>query len=97
MRFAVLFTDNEDFATKRQEFMKDHLGFLKSNLESIQAAGPMFDTEGVGAGGMWLVEAASTKDVMRLVEEDPFFDTGLRKDIEIREWRLVFEQGEAKI
>lgn len=97
MRFTVLFTDNEDFADKRQEFMANHLAFLKSNSDSIQAAGPMFHTDGTGAGGMWVVEAATAQDVTRLVEEDPFFPTGLRKAIEIREWRLVFEHGETKL
>jgi len=96
MRFAVLFTDNEKFASKRQELMKDHLTFLKSNSDSIQAAGPMFSADGTGTGGMWVVEAASVQDVTRLVEEDPFFPTGLRKDIEIREWRLVFELGRTR-
>lgn len=95
MRFVVRFEDNEDHADKRQQHMSEHLEFLARHAGAIQAAGPMFATDTAsGAGGMWIVEAASSDRVRALVEEDPFYPTGLRKEIEILEWRLVFESGE---
>lgn len=95
MRFAVHFEDNEGHADKRQEFMRDHLAFLKNNADKILSAGPLFDaTTGAGAGGQWVVEASNASDVQNLVEQDPFFSTGLRKAITILKWHLVFEHGE---
>ncbi|MEH6631802.1 MAG: YciI family protein [Halopseudomonas aestusnigri] len=97
MRFSVLFTDNEELANKRQEYMQDHLAFLSLHSGSILGAGPLFKTTtGLGAGGMWIVEADALEDVEKLVREDPFHPTGLRKNIEICEWKLVFENGVKK-
>ena len=94
MRYIVRFTDNEDFAHKRQEHMPDHLAFLSRNSDHILAAGPLAEPEGgAGAGGLWVVEAPDHAAVEALVEEDPFFPTGLRKDISILQWKLVFERS----
>lgn len=96
MRFIVQFTDNEEFAHKRQEHMQDHLAFLGQNKETVLSAGPLFDLDsGDGAGGLWIVEAESEAVVQSLVEEDPFYPTGLRQDIKILQWKVVFESGEA--
>lgn len=98
MRFIVKFTDNEDQASKRQEFMQDHLQFLSNNSKSVLAAGPLLDQlTGAGDGGLWFVEADDQSQVQALVEEDPFYPTGLRKEISILEWKLVFEDGVRKI
>ena len=98
MRFIVQFTDNEDFAHKRQEHMKDHLAFLGRNKETVLSAGPLFDLiSGAGAGGLWVVEAKHEAAVQSLVEEDPFYPTGLRQDIRILQWKVVFENGEAQL
>lgn len=98
MRFIVKFTDNEEHADKRQKFMTDHLAFLAKNSDAVLAAGPLVETEtGAGAGGLWVVDADDAAAVQALVEADPFFPTGLRKDIKIQTWKIVFEHGEAKI
>lgn len=95
---AVLFEDNEAKAPKRQQFMPDHLRFLEKNQPAIQAAGPLLEApSGAGAGGLWLVEANSAADVQALVEEDPFWPTGLRKSVRILEWTQVFADGQRQI
>ncbi len=97
MRFAVKFTDNEEHADKRELFMKDHLAFLARNKGTVLAAGPLSDApSGRGEGGLWIVEADNLAAVQALVEEDPFYPTGLRREIRILSWQLVFEDGEAK-
>ena len=98
MRFAVRFIDNEEHADKRRLFMKDHLAFLDRNKDAVLAAGPLTDAEsGQGEGGLWIVEADSPAAVQDLVEEDPFYPTGLRKEVQILSWKLVFENGVAQI
>ena len=78
--------------------MPEHLEFLKRRKSTILSAGPLFDVgSGKGAGGQWIVEAFDLAEVQRLVEEDPFFPSGLRKSIRILEWKLVFENGVSRI
>jgi len=96
--YAVLFDDNEENASKRSEFMEEHLAFLEANAAQISAAGPMKNgNTGLPAGGMWLVNADSFDDVMALVEADPFWPTGLRKSIQILEWTKVYADGARRL
>lgn len=93
MIYCVTFQDNPGQEHLRQEHMQDHLAFLASLGANMIAAGPLF--EGIeGRGGMWLVKADSTDEVQALVEQDPFWPTGLRKSVEILEWRQVFRDGQ---
>jgi uncharacterized protein YciI len=97
MLFVVLFEDNADHADDiRRQHMPAHLAFLKRNGEAIKAAGPLRDGQDAPAGGLWLVEAAAPADVERLVQEDPFWPTGLRRTVRILTWMQVFADGAAK-
>ena len=96
--YAVLFEDNEAVADQRRKYMPDHLDFLERNQPAIQAAGPLMDVSSdAGAGGLWLVSARSADDVQTLVEEDPFWPTGLRKSVRILQWKQVFANGQRQI
>jgi len=97
MIFAVLFEDNDEFGHMRPKLMPDHLQFLARNTSSVRAAGPLKDAGGVPAGGLWLVCAEDREAVRALVEEDPFWPTGLRKSVRILEWTQVFAEGERQI
>jgi len=92
MQFVILFEDNAEKADQRAKHMAAHLAFLEKSR--VQAAGPLTDpASGAGAGGMWLIEAASAADAKKLVEADPFWPTGLRKSVKILQWRQVFKDG----
>lgn len=98
MIYAVLFEDNEDHADKRAEHMQAHLSFLERNAKTVKSAGPLTDTaDQRSAGGLWLVEAVSSDKVRELVEEDPFWPTGLRKSMRILSWNQVFSEGVRQI
>ncbi len=98
MIYAVIFEDDENHASKRSEYMADHLAFLAKNSEKISAAGPLTDVQSdTAAGGLWLVEAQSPQVVKTLIEIDPFWPTGLRKSVRILEWKLVFREGASLI
>lgn len=92
MLFAVLFEDDPARAEARTRLMHDHLGFLEREAAAIRAAGPLLEG-GVGAGGLWLVEAAGESEVRRLIEADPLWPTGLRRSVRILAWRQVFADG----
>lgn len=92
MLFCVTFQDNQGKEHLRQKHMADHLTFLETVGARMLGAGPLFDGS-EGHGGMWLLEAESAEAVQTLVEQDPFWPTGLRKSVAILEWRPVFREG----
>ncbi len=92
--FAVLFEDDPQLGAEvRPRHMPAHLEFLARNADRIRAAGPLRETSSQPAGGLWLVDAADAATVERLVREDPFWPTGLRRSVRILEWRQVFADG----
>lgn len=93
MLYIVLFTDNADRADVRQRLMPAHLDFLERHREQIRVAGPLLESDGSGAGGLWLVGTASHDAVMELVQADPFWPTGLRKRARVLRWIQVFAEG----
>ena len=72
--------------------LADHLAFLEANAEAIKAAGPLISANGP-TGGLWLVDVEDVASADALVRADPFWPTGLRKSVVIREWRQVFADG----
>jgi len=96
MLFAVLFTDNDAHADVRPGLMAAHLQFLEKNRRCVRAAGPLLGRDGQGAGGLWLVDADDAEAVMALVQADPFWPTGLRKDVRVLQWKQVFVQAPAQ-
>jgi uncharacterized protein len=94
MKFAVFFEDDAAAGTDvRRQHMGEHLAFLQRHASKIQAAGPLRSSDGQPAGGLWLVEAADSSEVQALVEDDPFWPTGLRKSVRILAWNQVFADG----
>ncbi len=96
MKFAVLFEDAPDTASIRRRHLAAHLEFLKCNSQSIQAVGPLLGENAAPTGGLWLVNAETSDDVMQLVEQDPFWPTGLRQSVRIRQWVQVFANGQVQ-
>lgn len=94
MKFVILFEDNADADPGiRKNHMAQHLSFLEAHSGTVLSAGPLEDREGEGRGGLWLVDAESFDDVERLVHDDPFWPTGLRKSYSILGWKQVFDAG----
>jgi uncharacterized protein YciI len=92
--YCIRFEDNEKYAHMRQAHMNAHLQFLKDHEDVVERAGPLVDaTTGLPAGGMWLVKADKADSVRHLVEADPFWATGLRRSVQISEWRFVFPRA----
>ncbi len=94
MLFAVLFEDDpEAGGDLRQRHMAAHLAFLEANAAKISVAGPLLSETGQPQGGLWLVAARDRDAVERLVTEDPFWPTGLRRSVRVSGWRQVFADG----
>jgi uncharacterized protein len=98
MKFVVIFEDNPEAGSDlRRRYMAQHLAFLEHNSARVRAAGPLQTDDGQGVGGLWLVEATDAAEVDRLVKEDPFWPTGLRKSLRILVWRQVYAEGQRLI
>ncbi len=98
MMYVLFFEDNEEYAAMRKKHMSEHLKFLTRNKNNIHSAGPLRNSEtGLAAGGIWILEADDKDQVQALVEEDPFWPTGLRKAVNILEWKQVFAEGRCLI
>ncbi|WP_127112934.1 YciI family protein [Shimia sediminis] len=94
MKFIILFEDSPDADPDiRSSHMAKHLDFLERNSAKIEAAGPLSDGAGQGRDGLWIVDAASEDEVEKLVLEDPFWPTGLRKSYSIIKWKQVYLDG----
>lgn len=91
MTHIILFRDNPSADPGlRQKHMPAHLAFLNAHKGEITAAGPLFDTDGLGAGGMWLLDQPDPARIEQLVQDDPFWPTGLRHSHQILRWKRVF-------
>lgn len=98
MKFVVLFEDQPGTGMElRMKHMPSHLAFLEKNGAAISAAGPLKNEDSTLAGGLWLVEAETQAEVQSLVEEDPFWATGMRKTVNIHSWQQVFAAGKRLI
>ena len=94
MKFIILFEDAPEADPNiRRTHMAKHLDFLEQNADKIEAAGPLSDTEDQGRDGLWIVEADAKSDVEKLVYEDPFWPTGLRKSFSVISWKQVYADG----
>lgn len=94
MKFIILFEDAKDADPDiRKTHMTKHLDFLEQNSDKIEAAGPLSDAAGQGRDGLWIVEAETEEQLDRLVHEDPFWPTGLRKSYSIIKWKQVYVDG----
>lgn len=94
MKFIILFDDDANADPGiRETHMADHLSFLETHSDNVVSAGPLTGPDGEGRGGLWIVDAASVNEVERLVHEDPFWPTGLRKSYTILAWKQVYDAG----
>lgn len=98
MKFIVLFEDAEDADPGiRKHHMAAHLAFLEAHSDHIVSAGPLAGVDGEGRGGLWIVDSSSADEVERLVHDDPFWPTGLRKSHTILAWKQVYDAGKRLI
>lgn len=94
MKYVILLEDSPTAdAGIRKAHMAAHLDFLEAHADKVEAAGPLSEPSGAGAGGLWIVEAASEAEARQLVHEDPFWPTGLRQFVTVLRWTRVFADG----
>ena len=94
MLYVVTMEDEPKNADARPKFQKDHAAYVESILGRLRAAGPLTDAKtSAAAGALWMVEASGPDEVRKLLEADPYYKAGLRKNIRIVAWKQVFADG----
>ncbi|MEM5477434.1 YciI family protein [Pacificibacter sp. AS14] len=95
MLYAIHFHDDITADPNiRPQYMQQHLAFLSENEAVIRAAGPLKENDGAVKSGLWLVDVETVEQAWQLVKADPFWPTGLRDTVEIKEWAQVFSDGQ---
>jgi uncharacterized protein len=96
--FIVRLTDHPDRHSVREQFLDAHKAWLAANHQQIRAAGLLReDPQGPALAACWIVEGPSRAEVQRLVQQDPFWLSGLRETCAILHWSRAFPPGPVAI
>lgn len=87
-RWAVVFTDRSqaEAGHVRAAHSQDHFDYLARNPEIQIAGGLRPAPDAWYCGGLWVVDAETRAEVVRLVEADPYHRLGLRSGYQIYVW-----------
>lgn len=96
MLFALICTDKPNSVDLRMSVRPDHLKYLESLGASLKAAGPFTDDDGKPTGSLVIIEAADTAAAKAMAENDPYAKAGLFAAVEIRPWKWLIKNPEAK-
>ena len=92
MLFAVLFTDVPGQAALRAKNLEAHIRWVAEHRDTVLVAGSLRnEPDEVPKGGLWIVEAPSKSAVLDLMQSDPFYTCGLRKNVEVLHWSKALE------
>lgn len=92
--YVVTMEDEPKNADARPKHQDAHRAYLEGILGKLRSAGPLTDPKtGGAAGALWMIEASGPDEVQKLLEADPFYKAGLRKNIRIAAWKQVFADG----
>jgi uncharacterized protein YciI len=87
MRFVVLFEDAVDPATLDAALNRAHFDYLAGLTDSIVLAGGLRPDRGEPfCGALWVVEAPDRAAATRLVEGDPYTQSGLWSAYRVFAW-----------
>lgn len=71
----------------RDSHADDHFAYLAANADKIRIGGGLRPAPGEWfTGGLWVLEVDSRDEAVRLVEDDPYFKLGLRKNYQLFVW-----------
>ena len=90
-RWVVIFDDNLEMLDVRRKFGAQHLDYLRANSARILIGGGLRNAPGEPfVGGLWVVEADGRDEVVKLVENDPYYHPEFRS-FKILTWGKALE------
>lgn len=96
MLFALICTDKPASIDLRMSVRPDHLKYLESLGNALKAAGPFTSDEGQPVGSLVIIEAGDTTAAKAIAEADPYAKAGLFASVDIRPWKWLIKNPEAK-
>ena len=93
MLFAVIFTDKPGQGALRADHLQAHIEWVAMHQDTILVAGSLrTEPDAVPKGALWVVEAPTREFVLNLLKSDPFYQCGLREDIQVLHWSKALEK-----
>jgi uncharacterized protein YciI len=84
---VAIFEDDPARAHVRLEQRDAHFAYLARNAARIRIGGGLRQgPDEPWIGGLWVIDTESRDEAVRLCEDDPFFQEGLRKSYRIMSW-----------
>ncbi|MCB1379643.1 MAG: hypothetical protein KDK89_14940 [Alphaproteobacteria bacterium] len=96
MLFALICTDKPSSLDLRLSVRPDHLKYLESLGGALKAAGPFTDDNGQPTGSLVVIEAADAAAAKAMADADPYAVAGLFASVDIRPWKWLIRNPEAK-
>ena len=96
MLFALLCTDKPNSLDLRMSVRPDHLKYLESLGAALKAAGPFTTDEGSPIGSLVIIEAENRAAAQAMAANDPYSKAGLFAAVEIKPWKWLIKNPEAK-
>ncbi len=91
VQFEDVYAEQPERLPERAEHMTDHLAFLAEHGDQVVAAGALRpSTDGVPAGGIWILNAESKAAAEAFYKDDPFWKAGLRKSVRVSHWAKAY-------
>lgn len=98
MLFAVRFEDDQGKSATRKQYLDAHIAWLDQHADSVLVGGSLrLEPDTNPVGGLWIVKASSKEAVEALIETDPFWQQGLRSNVEILYWSKAFEDRQVPV
>ena len=90
--YTIICHDKPDVTPVRKEKLLEHLAHIENVMDEIMIAGPLYDEEQNFVGSLLVVKADTAAAARQFLEQDPYYQAGIWKSIEIR--RLSSVAGE---
>jgi uncharacterized protein YciI len=92
--FVAIFEDRLDRQDVRAATEDAHVAYLDRHRDAVLVAGALRpEPDAVPTGGLWIIEAPSRGEAVRICEEDPFFTGGLRRSYRLESWSKGFPKA----
>jgi len=96
MLYALICNDRPNSVELRQKTRPEHLAYLATLGDAVKLAGPFLNDAGDSVGTLMVIEAADQSTAETIAADDPYKKAGLFASVEIRPWRWVLKNPEAK-
>jgi uncharacterized protein len=94
MLFSIACTDRPGSLELRLATRPAHIAYLTTYATTVALGGPLLDHEGRPCGSLLLIDVEDRAAAEGFAAQDPYAKAGLFESTVIREFRVVFRDGE---